>query len=159
MKLMRIPFLIAKSIVLPTVFLTLGCSSQPAYRQHLSTLTAPPSSQASVARAIGSSKPAMVLEAFPRQGFAPLSVTLHATLNGVAQNDPNFTCLYQEWEFGDGGISGEKLNCPTSQATSRVDTEFVTEHVFTKSGTYLIRFKLGDQMVTKRIAVMVYDRF
>ena len=103
----------------------------------------------------------MSLEAFPRQGFAPLNVTLHATLDGVSQTDQRFACLYQEWNFGDGRVSGEKQNCQNApSADQKIDTEFITEHVFTKSGNYLISFRLGNnQIVSKRIAVTVYDRF
>lgn len=160
MKITLLPRLIVSSLVPPMIFLSFACSSRPAYHQRSANIAPVTSTQSAMERAIGSSQVSMQLEAYPRQGFAPLSVSFHATLAGLAQNDPKFACTYQEWDFGDGGVSGEKHNCVSEQSENTMETEFLTEHVFTKSGSYVIRFKLGNnQIVSKRIAVTVYDRF
>ncbi len=146
-------------LVLPAVARCFDCASPPAFKQQVASLTRP--AAPTVQQLLESKPPSISLDAFPRQGFAPLNVTIHATLEGVSQTDERFGCLYQEWNFGDGGVSGEKQDCQGAQnADKTIDTEFITEHVFTKSGNYLITFRLGNnQSITKRIAVTVYDRF
>ena len=155
---MSVSFRIVRYLVLLTFGFCFGCVSRPAFKQEVAGLNQPPAS--AVQKLLESKPPGISLEAYPRQGFAPLTVTLHATLDGVSQTDPRFACMYQEWNFGDGGVSGEKRDCQNSNAGQMTDTEFITEHVFAKSGSYLISFRLGNnQLVTKRVAVTVYDRF
>lgn len=84
------------------------------------------------------------VRADPRQGFAPLHVTFHVNLTGVAENDQNFYCLREEWDFGDGAVSSEAPNCEPFSADTKIAREFFADHVFNNTGIYAVRFKLGD---------------
>src|SRR5580765_2003559 len=95
------------------------------------------------------------VKADPRQGFAPLRVTFHVLLEGVADNDENFYCMKEEWEFGDGAISTEKPNCDPFTPESKVTKEFFVEHQFYKTGNYSARFKLGDHLKSIPINISV----
>jgi FOG: PKD repeat len=136
--------------------LALGACSGQQQAFHQTTMQ-PSGRTLSPQQAIGSRNPALDLRVFPRQGFAPLRVTFHAVLQGVAESDSNYKCLYQEWNFGDGRVSGEHSDCKMAE-TNPVDLDYLTDHVFEAAGTYTVRFRLGDNtLVSKEVSVVVLD--
>jgi PKD repeat protein len=124
------------------VLLWIGCSS------HKST----------VGEAPETGKPKLMLSAAPRQGFAPLRVTFHATLEGVAENSEEFYCLKEEWDFGDGAVSSETPNCDPYSPETRITIEFFTEHLFEDPGSYSASFTLGDKKLrSARISITALE--
>jgi PKD domain len=99
--------------------------------------------------------PKLVLSAQPRQGLAPHHVSISAKLEGVAENDPEWYCLKQEWDFGDGAVSAEEPNCDPYTPETKITTEFFADHTFEDPGHYPIRFKLGDEKLWSNTAVVV----
>ena len=89
--------------------------------------------------------PKLILDAYPRVGFAPLRVTIKAMLQNVPENDLVFACIWKSWTFGDGAVSSEKSGC--DGATAIVDLEYFSEHVYSEEGLYEVRFILGDRQV------------
>jgi hypothetical protein len=88
--------------------------------------------------------PKLILEAYPRAGFAPLRVSVKAVLQNVPESDPVFACIWESWSFGDGSVSSEKSGC---EGATIVDLQYLTEHVYRNEGVYQIRFVLGDNQV------------
>lgn len=97
------------------------------------------------------------LKADPRQGFAPLHVTFHVMLEGVAENDQNFYCLKEEWDFGDGAVSAEQPNCEPYGPETKVNHEFFADHLFYNTGVYSVRFKLGDRYKSPAVSINVLE--
>ena len=87
----------------------------------------------------------LTINAAPRQGFTPLRVTFRGELAGVDQNDQEYYCLQEIWDFGDGSKSSEKQNCEPYSPDSKVKREFFSEHVYEKEGRYTIRLMLGEE--------------
>jgi PKD domain len=101
----------------------------------------------------------LTLGASPRQGFAPMRVTLHAVLELPSDEDQEYYCLQEEWDFGDGAKSTEQPNCDPFSPGTKVKTEFFTDHMYEKSGTYTVRFMLGDEKIRSRqVSVVVLER-
>ena len=97
--------------------------------------------------------PKLILEAYPRAGFAPMRVSIRAVLQNVPESDPVFACMWKSWSFGDGAISSEKNNC---DGATIVDLEYLSEHVYRNEGVYEIRFFLGDnQLLSNAVQVRV----
>lgn len=94
--------------------------------------------------------PRLTVQASPRQGFAPLRVIFHATLSGVQENDPEYYCLKEEWDFGDGAVSAEERNCLPHTPETRITTEFFAEHVYEAKGEYVAKIRLGDGKIGYR---------
>ena len=103
--------------------------------------------------------PRLKLSAFPRQGFAPMRVSLNASLEGVSKTDAEHYCLQEEWEFGDGAVSSEQPDCaPIGEDGNEVKIEFFAEHVYSEAGNYTIWFTLGDKKLkSNQIAVVVLE--
>src|SRR5262249_33739884 len=86
----------------------------------------------------GASKPKVKLmfTATPCQGFAPLTVTFHAVLEGVSDDDQSYYCLQEEWDFGDGAVSSDQPACDPWGPDSKVTHEFFTDHLYQNEGVY-----------------------
>lgn len=97
------------------------------------------------------------LKANPRQGFAPLMVTLHVVLEGVDEHDQRFYCLKEEWDFGDGAVSAEAPDCAPFAADTKIAGEFFADHVFKNTGVYSVRFKLGDHYKSAPLSINVLE--
>ena len=134
-----------KFFLLVVVFLS--CSSH----------TGTPTKQAtdSSSTSATSSGVSISLTAEPRTGFAPLRVTFRAVLNGVSDTDPTFHCIKQEWDFGDGAVSGQTPNCEPLESGAKIETEFIVEHVYQDKGNYSAGFTIGDKKKTHSNKVSV----
>jgi hypothetical protein len=103
------------------------------------------------------SGPKLVLSAYPRQGFAPMTVSFNATLEGVSEDDKEYYCLKEEWEFGDGAVSSEQPNCVTD-GSSPTKLNFFVEHTYIEKGSYTIWLILGDKKIrSNQIGISVLE--
>ena len=102
--------------------------------------------------------PDMILSANPRQGFSPLRVTFRVVLEGVAENNAEWHCLKEEWDYGDGSISSQKPNCEQFTSDSKITTEFYSDHVYEIPGGYTAGFTLGDKKLrSNKVGVRVLE--
>ena len=135
-------------LIIALLLLCLGCSGRPASQQETPDRTS------------GDLK--LILNAAPRQGFAPLRVSFQGNLSGAAINDRKYYCLQEEWDFGDGAKSTEKPNCDPFGPETKTKTEFFVDHVFEKEGNYTIKLALGeegkDQIHSRQVSVLVLER-
>ena len=92
-------------------------------------------------------KVGLKLSAQPRRGFRPLRVTFRATLQGVSETDPNYYCLEEKWDFGDGAVSSEKPHCEPFDEVSKIRTEFIVDHLYDDHGTFTVFLTLGDRKI------------
>jgi len=84
------------------------------------------------------------ITATPSEGEVPIRVKLIAKLQGVELNDPNFYCVRQKWEFGDGESISMTPNCIEYSSNIAIDTTFETNYRYEKPGKYDVKFSLGD---------------
>src|SRR5687768_13274634 len=102
-----------------------------------------------------SAPPKLLLEAYPKVGFAPLRVSIRAVLQNVPAKDPVFGCMWESWNFGDGSVSSEKENC-VGPDSSVVEPEYFVEHLYREEGVYQVRFVLGDrQLLSNPVTIRV----
>ena len=100
----------------------------------------------------------LVLDVSPRQGLSPHHATISARLEGVEDNDQEWYCLKQEWDFGDGAISSEEPQCDPFTPETKILKEFYVDHNYEDPGYYKIRFKLGDDKLrSNAITVVVLE--
>jgi PKD repeat protein len=103
-------------------------------------------------------RPRLVLNAIPRQGFAPLRVSFHATLQHVSETDQEFYCQKEEWDFGDGAVSSDEPHCETFHDGAKVATEFFMDHLYEDPGNYTAAFTLGDKKLRSgKISIVVIE--
>ena len=105
--------------------------------------------------------PKLVMTAYPHQGFMPMRVSFNVDLQGVSENDKEYYCLQEEWDFGDGAVSAEQPNCDNfEEGKTKANTHFFAEHIFEDSGNYTVRFKLGDppKIRSNQVGVVVLER-
>lgn len=91
----------------------------------------------------------------------PMRVSLNVDLQGVSENDKEYYCLPEEWDFGDGAVSAEQPNCEEFvDGKTKVNTHFFAEHVFEEDGNYTIRFTLGDpvKIRSNQVGIVVLER-
>lgn len=129
--------------ILLFIGLMIGCSSHQ-QQQQSETAT--------------SSGPRLKITAYPRQGFAPMRVSIKGTLDGVSKTDAEYFCLEEEWDFGDGAVSSEQPDCQAGDTGNEVKTQFFVEHVYSEKGNYTIWLTLGDEKIrSNQTAVVVLE--
>lgn len=102
--------------------------------------------------------PHLILSANPRQGFSPLRVTFRVVLEGAAENNADWHCMKEEWDYGDGSISSQKPNCEPFTAESKITTEFFSDHVYEIPGGYTASFTLGEKKLrSNKVGVRVLE--
>lgn len=100
----------------------------------------------------------LVVDASPRQGLSPHHASINAKLEGVEDNDQEWYCLKQEWDFGDGSISSEEPQCDPFTPETKITKEFFVDHNYEDPGYFKIRFKLGDDKLrSNAITVVVLE--
>jgi PKD domain len=102
-----------------------------------------------------SKSPRLVVNAQPRQGLSPHHASLSATLTGVGENDSEWYCLKEEWDFGDGSVSGEQPQCEPFTPETKIITTFFADHTYEDAGNYKVRFNLGDGKLRSNSVVVV----
>jgi len=105
-----------------------------------------------------SGEPRLVLSGNPRNGFNPLRVTFRVVLDGVAENNQEWHCLKEEWDYGDGSISSQKPYCEEFTADSKITTEFFNDHVYEIPGGCAASFTLGDKKLrSNKVGVRILE--
>lgn len=86
-------------------------------------------------------KPRLEVRATPRMAFSPVMVLATAELRGgdVAEE---FYCPALEWDWDDGGKSGQESDCPPFQPGMEMDRRFTAEHAYRRAGVYQVTVKL-----------------
>jgi hypothetical protein len=104
----------------------------------VSSFTAAPSVAGSQGRV---RKPRLELRATPRMAFSPDLVLVTAELRGGVV-DEEFYCPALEWDWDDGGKSGQESDCPPFQPGMELERRFTAEHAYRRAGVYQVRVKL-----------------
>ena len=93
-------------------------------------------------------KPRLEVRATPRMAFSPVMVLATAELRGgeVAEE---FYCPALEWDWDDGGKSGQESDCPPFQPGMELERRFTAEHAYRSAGVYqvTVRLKRADRSV------------
>ena len=138
-----------KKFLLPLLVVLVLCCSSHTDR----------SSQQTAAPTHSDSKHAVLaLRGDPRQGFAPLRVTFHAELKGILDGDSTYYCSKEEWEFGDGAVSSQTPNCEPMASGTKMETDFIMDHVYDDPGTYTAGFTLGEKKLrSNKVTITVLE--
>lgn len=111
----------------------------------LALLTAAVSS--AVVIAMGADKadkrPSLSVKVSPAIAFSPARIVVTADLKGGANDAEEYYCPTIEWEWGDGTISNQSIDCdPYEAGKSEIKRRFVADRIFQSSGDYRISLKL-----------------
>jgi hypothetical protein len=107
--------------------------------------TGPKVVQTSVAPATqGRQEVQVTLETDMVQGPAPLKVTFTGTLVGGADNNPDFYCAEQTFNFGDGASQRISTTCLPWTETVAIQRNFTANHTYNRPGTYYAQFSLSN---------------
>jgi len=86
----------------------------------------------------GPKKPRLDIRASPRLGLAPARVLATAELvGGDAAED--FYCPLLEWDWDDGSRTVREADCPPFEPGTTLERHFTADHVYHRSGNYLVR--------------------
>jgi hypothetical protein len=86
-------------------------------------------------------KPRLEVRATPRMAFSPVMVLATAELRG-GDSVEEFYCPALEWDWDDGGKSGQESDCPPYQPGMEMDRRFTAEHAYRRAGVYQVTVKL-----------------
>jgi hypothetical protein len=91
-------------------------------------------------------RPRINLRAQPSAGMAPARVVLTAELVGGADDFQEYYCPTVIWDWGDDTTSESTVDCqPYEAGKSEIRRRFTIEHVFRRSGTYRVYFRLKQR--------------
>jgi len=86
-------------------------------------------------------KPRLEVRATPRMAFSPVMVLATAELRG-GELAEEFYCPALEWDWDDGGKSGQESDCPPFEPGMEMDRRFTAEHAYRRAGVYQVTVKL-----------------
>jgi hypothetical protein len=86
----------------------------------------------------------LVLTADVTEGEAPLTVNFTAELIGGPDNNPDYYCVEQEFDFGDGIKMAVFPHCEEYTPDVVIQRHFTTSYTYEEAGTYVARFRLRD---------------
>ena len=88
-------------------------------------------------------KPSLSLKATPPIAFSPAKIRVVAEIRGGADDYEEFYCPTIEWDWGDGTISENTIDCdPYEAGKSTIRRHFSAQHTYRMSGNYKLFFKL-----------------
>ena len=96
------------------------------------------------------SRPRITVRAQPPVAVTPARIVLTAELIGGADDFEEYYCPTVVWEWGDDTSSESTIDCePYEAGRTQIRRRFTVEHVFRRSGTYkvLFRLKRRDRLV------------
>ena len=100
-----------------------------------------------------SGKPSLSLRATPLTGFTPLRVRFVANLRDGSEDYEEFYCATVEWDWDDGTISENSIDCdPYEAGTSTIRRRFTAEHIYRQPGQHRVTFRLKQK--TKQVAAV-----
>lgn len=96
-------------------------------------------------------KPSLTLKATPPIAFSPARVRVVAEIRGGENDYQQFYCPTIEWDWGDGTVSENSVDCdPYEAGKSEIRRRFSAEHTYRQSGSYKVYFRLKQK--TKTVA-------
>ena len=96
-------------------------------------------------------KPSLALKATPPIAFSPARVRVVAEFRGGADDYQQYYCPTIEWDWGDGTVSENTVDCdPYEAGKSEIRRRFSAEHTYHQSGGYKVYFRLKQK--TKTVA-------
>ena len=96
-------------------------------------------------------KPSLSLKATPPIAFSPARVRVVAEVRGGEDDYEQFYCPTIEWDWGDGTVSENTVDCdPYEAGRSEIRRRFSAEHTYRQSGSYKVYFRLKQK--TKTVA-------
>src|SRR6185503_20200193 len=100
-------------------------------------------------------KPRLELRATPRMAFSPVMVLATAELRG-GETAEEFYCPALEWDWDDGGKSGQESDCEPFAAGMEMERRFTAEHAYRAPGVYNVTVKLkrADRSVAVAITTV-----
>jgi hypothetical protein len=94
-------------------------------------------------------KPSLSLKASPPIAFSPARVRVVAEFRGGADDYQQYYCPTIEWDWGDGTVSENTVDCdPYEAGKSEIRRRFSAEHTYQQSGSYKVYFKLKQKTKT-----------
>jgi hypothetical protein len=94
-------------------------------------------------------KPSLTLKATPPIAFSPARVRVVAEFRGGADDYQQYYCPTIEWDWGDGTISENSIDCdPYEAGKSEIRRRFSAEHTYHQSGSYKVYFRLKQKTKT-----------
>jgi hypothetical protein len=91
-------------------------------------------------------KPSVSLKATPPIAFSPARVRAVAEIRGGADDYEQYYCPTVEWDWGDGTVSENTIDCdPYEAGKSEIRRRFSAEHTYRQSGSYKIYFRLKQK--------------
>ena len=91
-------------------------------------------------------KPSVALRLTPMTGFSPLRVRVTVDIRGGTDDYAEFYCPSIQWDWADGTVSESSQDCDPYQAgTSAIERRYTSEHVFRRSGSYRIYFRMKQK--------------
>jgi len=98
-------------------------------------------------------KPNISVKANPVIAFSPARVVVTADLKGGANDYEEFYCPSIEWEWGDGTISEQTIDCdPYEAGKSEIKRHFTASKIFQISGDYRVQFRIKKKDKTIAVA-------
>lgn len=94
------------------------------------------------------------LQAEPREGPAPLTVSFTAEIGGGLDSSPELYCHPRTWDFGEGEILGIFGYCLSWRPGMKIDRHFQRTHTYAEPGIYQASFSYGP-LKSKPILVKV----
>jgi len=91
-------------------------------------------------------RPRISLRAQPPVGITPARVVLTAELVGGADDFEEYYCPTVIWDWGDDTTSESTVDCqPYEAGKSEIRRRFTVEHVFRRSGSYRVYFRMKQR--------------
>lgn len=88
-------------------------------------------------------KPSLSLKATPPVAFSPAKIRVVAEIRGGANDYEEFYCPTVEWDWGDGTVSENTVDCdPYEAGKSEIRRRFSAEHTYHTSGNFKVFFRL-----------------
>jgi hypothetical protein len=84
------------------------------------------------------------LQAEPREGPAPLTVSFTAEIGGGLDGSPELYCRPQTWDFGEGRILTIFGYCLPWRPGMKIDRHFQRTHTYDEPGVYQASFSYGS---------------
>lgn len=119
--------------------------TDPATTASKPTAVIPAADQTPAAPTTGLTQEVQVtLKANNTQGPAPLTVTFEGTLVGGPDNNPEFYCVAETFEFDDGTSQMTSPACQPWTEAAVIQRDFTIRHTYDWPGTYYAQFSLGN---------------
>jgi hypothetical protein len=98
-------------------------------------------------------KPSLSLKATPPIAFSPAKIRVVAEIRGGADDYEDYYCPTVEWEWGDGTMSENTVDCePYEAGKSSIRRRFSSEHTYRTSGNHKVFFRLKRKNKTMAAA-------